>query len=63
MHCLRALPTMPDGSVRQIAERSTDGATWSTAIDLHDVRRRSHGPAQERSRDPPGAGGAAAARA
>jgi hypothetical protein len=40
MHCLRALPTMPDGSVRQIAERSTDGTTWSTAIDLHDVRRR-----------------------
>lgn len=31
----------PDGSVRQIVERSTDGgATWSTAIDLHHVRRR-----------------------
>ncbi len=30
----------PDGSVRQIVERSTDGgATWLTAIDLHYVRR------------------------
>jgi len=29
----------PDGSVRQIVERSTDGVTWTTGIDLHYVRR------------------------
>jgi hypothetical protein len=30
----------PDGSVRQIVERSADGgATWKTGIDLHYVRR------------------------
>lgn len=30
----------PDGSVRQVVERSKDGgATWTTAIDLHYVRR------------------------
>ena len=35
----------PDGSVRQIVERSTDGgATWTTSIDLV-YRRRGAGPA------------------
>lgn len=30
-----------DGSVRQLVERSTDGgATWTTTIDLHYVRRK-----------------------